>query len=158
MVYSIDSQESFEEVKNIREMILQVKGNETMPPIVVVGNKADLADDKRQVKMELAECECIDWEHGFVECSAKKNHNIINIFSCMLIQARLNGTLNVAQISSSNSSRHIGYKDHTESVRMHQRRRSSLPISELFHRLPSGRSENRATGATFRKRNSCTPS
>lgn len=140
-------------------MILQVKGSETMPPIVVVGNKIDLDDDKRQVKMELAECECIDWEHGFVECSAKNNHNIINIFSCMLIQARLNGTLNVAQISTSQSSRHVGYKDHSDIGRLQQRRRSSLPISELFHRLPSTRNENRGGhGATFRKRNSCTPS
>lgn len=158
LIYSIDNPESFEEVKNIREMILQVKGTESqLPPIVVVGNKTDLDEEKRQVKMELAECECIDWEHGFVECSAKKNQNIINIFSCMLIQARLNGTLNVAQIASSHSSRHIGYRDHSDVARIQQRRRSSLPISELFHRLPSGHSGRASQGATFRKRNSCTP-
>ncbi|KAH9415477.1 hypothetical protein DERP_010333, partial [Dermatophagoides pteronyssinus] len=124
LVYSIDDQSSFEEIKNIREMIKEIKGNQQpMPPIVVVGNKADLDDDdddvdvdennddddddndvdhnndnqndeqdrqkkitkqttkRRQVKMEMAECECIDWEHGFVECSAKMNKNIVNIFS-----------------------------------------------------------------------------
>ena len=161
LIYSIDNPESFEEIKNIRDMILQVKGSDPVPAIVVVGNKSDLDDEKRQVKMELAECECIDWEHGFVECSAKKNQNVVNIFSCMLIQARLKGTLNVVQTSGSNSSRHIGYREHADLGRMQQRRRSSLPISELFHRLPNSRSDanpsNRAA-ATFRKRNSCTPS
>ena len=99
LVYSIDSPESWEEVKTIRELILQLKGSDpSPPPIVVVGNKADLPEERRQVKLEVAECECIDWESGFVECSAKNNKNIINIFSCMLIQARLKGSLNVDSI------------------------------------------------------------
>ncbi len=86
-------------MKTIRELILQLKGSDpSPPPIVVVGNKADLPEERRQVKLEVAECECIDWESGFVECSAKNNKNIINIFSCMLIQARLKGSLNVDSI------------------------------------------------------------
>lgn len=72
LVYSIDSPESWEEVKTIRELILQLKGSDpSPPPIVVVGNKADLPEERRQVKLEVAECECIDWESGFVECSAR---------------------------------------------------------------------------------------
>lgn len=73
---------------------------------------------------------------------------------------------------ASNSARHIGYRDPASRA---QRRRSSLPISELFHRSSrSDRSDrggggggglegiNRIadprTSGTFRKRNSCTPS
>lgn len=150
-------------------MIVQVK-KDTTPPIVVVGNKMDL-EDKRQVQLELAECLCIDWEHGFVECSAKNNKNIVNIFSCMLLQARLKGSLNVLQLSQTHSpSRHIGYKEHNEHSR---RRRSSLPISELFHRRPTNRfdaagmataaaaassGQRKSSIAAFRKRNSCNPS
>lgn len=168
LVYSIDDQESFEEIKNIREMIKEVKsGHGPMPPIVVVGNKNDLDDSKRQVKMEMAECECIDWEHGFVECSAKLNKNIINIFSCMLIQARLNGTLNVnllsdSACSTSATNKHL--KGHwTDMSRLHSKRRSSLPISELFHRSTGShaarQSNNRGhtSGLSFSK-NSCSPS
>lgn len=190
LVYSIDSPESFEEVKELRELILQLKGSDPSPPIVVVGNKADLPEERRQVKLEVAECECIDWESGFVECSAKSNKNIINIFSCMLIQARLKGSLNVDSLISgnfinnlsfhnlisnnliyqtlaSNSSRQIGYRDPASRA---QRRRSSLPISELFHRSSRGDRGDRAgldsvnrisdprNSSTFRKRNSCTPS
>jgi len=65
-------------VKTLRETILQVKGD-TYCPIVVVGNKSDLPEELRAVKIELAECECIDWDHGFVECSAKNNENIVRI-------------------------------------------------------------------------------
>lgn len=105
----------------------------------------------------------MDWgdDFGFVEVSAKENKNVVNIFSCLLLQTRLKGLLNVAEISSYNSTR-VGYKEHSEISRAKQRRRSSLPISELFHRLPGSRSETQnppgRTGATFRKRNSCTPS
>jgi hypothetical protein len=169
LVYSIDNSESFEEIKRLRETIIQVKG-EPQPPIVVVGNKSDLPEDVRAVKIELAECECIDWDHGFVECSAKNNENIVNIFSSMLIQARLKGALNVTQVLSSNSPKHhFLHRDQnhatgSEHTRSHnQRRRSSLPISELFHRSPgiSGSSLQQRgdkPNTTFRKRNSCTPS
>lgn len=181
-------------MKTLRELILQLKGSDPSPPIVVVGNKADLPEERRQVKLEVAECECIDWESGFVECSAKSNKNIINIFSCMLIQARLKGSLNVDSVISgilishflrhthslifiklislaSNSQRQTGYRDPASRA---QRRRSSLPISELFHRSSRGDRGDRGGGlldsaasnrisdprnsSTFRKRNSCTPS
>nr|XP_027199512.1 ras-related protein RSR1-like isoform X2 [Dermatophagoides pteronyssinus] len=179
LVYSIDDQSSFEEIKNIREMIKEIKGNQQpMPPIVVVGNKADLETTKRrQVKMEMAECECIDWEHGFVECSAKMNKNIVNIFSCMLIQARLNGTLNVLPKYSSKGHHHHHHHNHPHiqdhhqqqqqqqgsGNRFQQRRRSSLPISELFHRSSSSSSttsrsiSGHGNSSSFTK-NSCTPS
>ena len=164
LVYSIDDSESFEEVKRLRETILQVKGEEYCP-IVVVGSKCDLPEEKRAVSIELAECECIDWDHGFVECSAKENRNIVNIFSSMLLQARLKGCLNVNQILASNASKHSHHlRDHSigdEGIRAHgRRRRSSLPISELFHRSPAppitGLSQQQ--NKSFRKRNSCTPS
>ena len=155
-------------MKRLRETILQVK-EDVYCPIVVVGNKSDLSEDVRAVRIELAECQCIDWDLGFVECSAKTNQNIINIFSSMLIQARLHGCLNVSQILASNSSKHSShhsrdYSSGTEGVRTHhQRRRSSLPISELFHRSPAPpitgltQQQNRER-SSFRKRNSCTPS
>ncbi|XP_054159574.1 GTP-binding protein drn-1-like [Oppia nitens] len=161
LIYSIDNSETFEEVKRLRETIVEVKG-ETYCPIVVVGNKSDLPDSDRTVGIEMAECECIDWDHGFVECSAKDNRNIMNIFSSMLIQARLKGCLNVNQIVATNKHHHSRGGDHGSGDRM-QRRRSSLPISELFHRsqpttIAGLRHQQNADPIRFRKRNSCTPS
>lgn len=47
--------------------------------IIVVGNKVDL-EERRQVKKEIAETLVeIDWEHGFVEASAKNNINVLQV-------------------------------------------------------------------------------
>ena len=64
LVYSIDEQESFEEVKNIREMILQVKGTDPVPPIVVVGNKCDLDEEKRYVFCVTSKILLFLWKHS----------------------------------------------------------------------------------------------
>lgn len=57
-------------------------------PIVVVGNKTELAD--RAVVKEEAEATAIyDWECGYVECSAKENQNIVKVFKELLVQAKV---------------------------------------------------------------------
>ena len=57
--------------------------------IIVVGNKTDL-ESQRQVKQELAETlVTLDWELGFVECSAKQNFNIADIFKQLMQRAQL---------------------------------------------------------------------
>lgn len=47
LVYSVADSTTFEDVRVIREQILETKGGAV--PIVVVGNKVDLADEKREV-------------------------------------------------------------------------------------------------------------
>ncbi|CAG2106604.1 unnamed protein product, partial [Medioppia subpectinata] len=76
LVYAIDDMDSFDEVTRLKDEILAQRGPD-IPPIVTVGNKSDLSE-KRVVKKELAETVInIDWEMGFVECSAKSNDNVI---------------------------------------------------------------------------------
>lgn len=76
LVYSVDDKESFELVRKLRDDVLAAR--KTPPPIVVVGNKTDLT---RQVHSEMVEpIVCIDWEHGFVECSARDNQNVARVF------------------------------------------------------------------------------
>ncbi|XP_076338655.1 ras-related protein Rap-1b-like isoform X2 [Tachypleus tridentatus] len=78
LVYSIENTESFEEVRRLRNSVLEARSSSV--PIVVVGNKNDL-EENRLIRKELAETiVCIDWEHGFVESSAKNNTNVTNIF------------------------------------------------------------------------------
>ena len=48
-------------------MVLQV-------PIVVVGNKTDQARTTAQPELEAVAS--LDWEHGYVECSARDNYNV----------------------------------------------------------------------------------
>lgn len=59
-------------------------------PIVIVGNKIDVDDDERQIIRELAETIVrFDWQCGYVECSAKNNDNIIDVFKELLVQAKI---------------------------------------------------------------------
>ncbi|XP_075558247.1 uncharacterized protein LOC142590212 [Dermacentor variabilis] len=84
LVYAIDERDSFELVRKLRDDVLAAR---KAPPIVVVGNKTDL-ESHRQVQSQMVEpIVCIDWEHGWVECSAKDNTNIARVFQELLAQA-----------------------------------------------------------------------
>lgn len=66
-------------------------------PIVVVCNKLDLSYDQRSVTKEVVESIVkLDWECGYVECSAKDNANIINVFKELLVQANIRYNLSPA--------------------------------------------------------------
>lgn len=67
----------------------------------------------------------IDWEHGFVEASAKDNVNILSIFKELLVQAKIPYELNTAAVN---------------------KRRRSLPV---YPTSPSIKDK------TLLKRNSC---
>ncbi|XP_069955305.1 ras-related protein Rap-1b isoform X2 [Cherax quadricarinatus] len=94
LVYSITDAASFEEVRHLREFILQTKKEAV--PIVVVGNKADL-EDQRVVPLETAETTVlVKWENGFLESSAKDNLNVLHIFKELLNQAKIRYALSPA--------------------------------------------------------------
>ena len=78
VVYSIVAESTFFETKEIREQILDTKSPD-VPPIILVGNKADLAPE-RTVKLDQAEGQAKDWGAPYLECSAKTNENIEAIF------------------------------------------------------------------------------
>ncbi|XP_064478955.1 ras-related protein Rap-2c-like [Ornithodoros turicata] len=128
LVYSIDDSDSFEAVRRFRDDVLEARRR---VPIVIVGNKLDL-EDCRNVRKEMVEAlVCMDWEHGFVECSAKTGEGVQEIFKELLAQA--NFTKKVAKAT--------------------QHRRMSLPVNSLGpmrEPLSPGLKPKAA-----RKRNSC---
>ncbi|XP_003737246.1 dexamethasone-induced Ras-related protein 1 [Galendromus occidentalis] len=82
LVYGIDSQESFEQVRLLRDEVLQFCNKRAH--IIVVGNKCDL-EERRQIKREIAETLVeIDWEHGFIEASAERGVNVIQTFKKLM--------------------------------------------------------------------------
>ncbi|EAT45419.1 AAEL003301-PA [Aedes aegypti] len=99
LVYDITDSVTFEEVKAIRQQIHEIKAT-TAVPIVVVGNKTDLADeddDVRQIPQDTTESMItVDWENGFVEASAKLNRNISQVFKELLAQAKITYNLSPA--------------------------------------------------------------
>jgi len=93
LLYSITERSTFDEVEKFRTKILNVKdvSSENSPPIVLVGNKADLAD-AREVStnegQELAKIMACD----FFEASAKTRLNVQESFFQLVrrIRARQN--------------------------------------------------------------------
>ncbi|KAF7988754.1 hypothetical protein HCN44_007064 [Aphidius gifuensis] len=120
LVYDVNDESTFAEVKTLRSQIIAAKG---IVPIVVVGNKVDVATDddddsgsefhvKTESTRELVETV---WENGFVEVSAKNNENIIQVFKELLIQAKVKYNLSPA---------------------LRRRRRQSLPPPQHHHNNP----------------------
>lgn len=71
LVYSIDSQNTFDEISVFKEKILRAKDMDKVP-MVLVGNKCDLDDDQRQVAFEDGKKLAEEWGCPFMECSAKE--------------------------------------------------------------------------------------
>ncbi|KAJ0180638.1 hypothetical protein K1T71_004042 [Dendrolimus kikuchii] len=97
LVYDITDANSFTEVRTLRDQIHETKES-TAVPIVVVGNKVDLAETgARQVEFHTTESVVtVDWENGFVEASAKDNLNVSQIFKELLVQAKVKYNLSPA--------------------------------------------------------------
>ena len=84
LVYSVEDPSSWDEVVRLRSLVTSYKGEQV--PVVVVGNKIDL---ERKTSQEALEATVMfDWEHGYVECSAKDNINTTAVFKELLHQAR----------------------------------------------------------------------
>jgi len=84
LVYSVSSMHSLEALKSINQKLMNLTGT-TDVPRVLVGNKADMADENlRQVTTLQGQALADKWGIPFVECSAKFNHNIDVIFKLLL--------------------------------------------------------------------------
>merc|ERR1712154_559803 len=75
LVYSIIDEGILEEVEILREKIIRTKDKDpSLIPIVLVGNKCDLVDD-RKVSVEQGKQLSKDWQCPFYETSAKMEIN-----------------------------------------------------------------------------------
>lgn len=93
LVYAVNDRASFEEVERLRQQIVDQRKDE-WTPIVVVGNKCDLSEERSVVERVIIDCSVtIDWNNGYVETSAKDNVNICKIFEELMVQAKLNVNL-----------------------------------------------------------------
>ncbi|KAE9550387.1 hypothetical protein FO519_006405 [Halicephalobus sp. NKZ332] len=79
VVYSITNQQTFHDIRTMREQIIRVKGTDQVP-ILLVGNKCDLAPH-RQVRTEEGSQLAEYWGCPFAECSAKSAHNVNTVFA-----------------------------------------------------------------------------
>ena len=90
LVYNTADAASFEYIANIRETILE----ETRPgiPIVVVGNTVDQIRSPSLTFQEVEAVVCLDWEAGYVECSAVSeadDDNIESVLREIIVQTKM---------------------------------------------------------------------
>ncbi|UYV65476.1 RAB3B [Cordylochernes scorpioides] len=97
LVYSVTSRQSLEELRAIHAVIREVKSDEDMSdvPLMLVGNKCDEADAREVPEATGAEL-AKSWKCGFMETSAKTNHNVKELFQELLqMEKRRSMSLNL---------------------------------------------------------------
>ncbi|CAL8332014.1 unnamed protein product [Lota lota] len=95
LVYAVDDPPSLEAVKSLRDEILEVRADKS-PAIVVVGNKTDREAERSVSHKETLATVELDWNHSYVEASAKQNTNVVEVFRELLQQAHLPSRLSPA--------------------------------------------------------------
>ena len=84
LVYDITERESFENIKNWMESIMDEPKNNNLP-IVLVGNKSDLGE-KRKVTKEEGQKKAEENGFKFFETSCLKGENVEECFLCLADQ------------------------------------------------------------------------
>lgn len=92
LVYSVTSKNSFEELMTYYQQILRVKDSDYVP-VFLVGNKADLTDEERQVSFEEGVKMGKQFHAPFLETSAKQNINVEDAFFGLVSLVRDNGAM-----------------------------------------------------------------
>ncbi|KAA3679799.1 Ras-related protein Rap-2B [Paragonimus westermani] len=85
VVYSLVSRQTFSDIRTMRDNILRIKGlsvnSAKTVPIVLVGNKADLAlEGRREVQPEEAEALAMQWCCPYLETSARDDSGVNEAF------------------------------------------------------------------------------
>ncbi|KKA29371.1 hypothetical protein TD95_005453 [Thielaviopsis punctulata] len=78
LVFSITSSSSLSELQSIRDEIIRIKDDETVP-IVIVGNKSDL-EEQRAVQRARAFSISQQWGAPYYEASARTRTNVEEVF------------------------------------------------------------------------------
>ncbi|ESK89299.1 ras protein [Moniliophthora roreri MCA 2997] len=87
LVFSLTQEASLKEVDNLRKQIYHIKGGDRDIPIVVVGTKLDLVNE-REVQQGTITNLATRWGLPFYETSAKKNWHVTEVFEDLLRQMR----------------------------------------------------------------------
>ena len=102
LVYSITSQATFNDLVDIKDHIVRVKDTGDNVPMVLVGNKCDL-EDERVVGREVGQKLARNWGSTFLETSAKQKINVNEIFFDLIRQInKKNQDNNSDQIENTN--------------------------------------------------------
>ncbi|XP_048847863.1 dexamethasone-induced Ras-related protein 1-like [Brienomyrus brachyistius] len=96
LVFSLDSRESFQEVKRLKQQIYETKSclkNKTKEnvnvPLVICGNKSDREFCREVSPEEIEELVADDQQCAYFDISAKRNTNVDSMFRALFTLAKL---------------------------------------------------------------------
>ena len=93
LMYDISDLESFEAVENWIKSIREI-GKDKLP-IILVGNKCDLSDDKRKVSLKEGQDKASEFNIPFYETSCKEGINIKEVFEKLIDDIIEKGSKNI---------------------------------------------------------------
>lgn len=87
LVFSLIEESSLREIDSIRQQIYQIKGTDRDIPIVIVGTKLDLNNEREVSRAKIQEL-ARQWNLPFYETSAKRNWHVEDVFQDLVRQMR----------------------------------------------------------------------
>lgn len=135
LVFSVDNLQSFHEALQLWDLIQKLRGNKV--PVILVGNKTDL-EDERQVTKQMVEDALKDQSRicKYLETSAKFNVNVAQLFIELLEHAKELETPPPPPQQSRRLSRRLSSLGN---INLNVRRKSSLPkVKEPTVEIPKG--------------------
>jgi len=85
LVYAVTSRQSLDELRQIWNEITSIRGSDMESiPVMLVGNKCDETASQREVTTSEGAALSKTWKCGFMETSAKTDHNVKELFQELL--------------------------------------------------------------------------
>lgn len=97
IVYAVNDASSFAIARQMRQLVLEIKGDlgSSPVPMVVVGNKSDLDPGIREISRDYAETIVRDqWASTLIETTCHERESVLNAFHHLLHLANINMTMN----------------------------------------------------------------
>ncbi|XP_071105360.1 ras-related protein Rap-2a-like [Haliotis cracherodii] len=87
LVYSVVDKDSFEQLYKLRDLILELKGEQKVP-VFIVANKVDIDAERKTPIWQVADAVAtIDWEHMYMELSAADKEQVDRLFRQLFRQS-----------------------------------------------------------------------
>jgi len=84
LIYALNALKSFQDLSSIRKGILKAQGNDV--PMILVGNKCDIPENRRTITEEETEALSLEWNCPYIFASARDNINVYKIFENLIQQ------------------------------------------------------------------------